>query len=172
MLDNGTSVQSHHKRVVSHTLCYPMDEQRQILLGRKLTGWQKGYLNGFGGKIMVNESTVNAAVRELQEESTLIAKPDDMKYRGYITFEFPDEFIDINVYMLYKWKGEPQKTIEMDPIWYPRTLVPYEQMKMNEHDHYWLKPMIESDTELIQAHFYFDGDRNLTKLKLQHDFIV
>ena len=45
-----------------------------ILLGMKKRGFGTGKWNGFGGKVEAGESNEQAALRELKEESSIIAK--------------------------------------------------------------------------------------------------
>ncbi len=48
-------------------------EKKEILLGMKKRGFGKGKWNGFGGKVSQNESVLEGAQRELQEEAGIRA---------------------------------------------------------------------------------------------------
>lgn len=54
-------------------LCFPVDAQGRVLLGRKKRGFGAGKWNGFGGKIEAGETIRQCAVRELREEAGLLA---------------------------------------------------------------------------------------------------
>ena len=53
------------------------------LIRKNRNDWQKGLLNGIGGKIELNESSVDAMKREFREEAGLVI--DDWKYYATIT---------------------------------------------------------------------------------------
>lgn len=44
------------------------------MLGLKKRGFGVGKYNGFGGKVCVNESIIDAAIRETQEEANITPK--------------------------------------------------------------------------------------------------
>ena len=48
-----------------------IQKNNQVLLGMKKRGFGVGKWNGFGGKVMKNESIINAAERELKEECNI-----------------------------------------------------------------------------------------------------
>jgi 8-oxo-dGTP pyrophosphatase MutT (NUDIX family) len=55
------------------TLCLTK-EDGMILLGMKKRGFGEGRWNGFGGKVEEGETIVEAAIREMKEESGLTVK--------------------------------------------------------------------------------------------------
>lgn len=67
-----------------YTLGFIFDTTLQkVLLVHKLTpDWQKGYLNGIGGKLEPGESSIDCMVREVQEESSLTISARDWTYIG------------------------------------------------------------------------------------------
>ena len=64
-------------------------EENRVLLGMKKRGFGVGKWNGFGGKLEPGETVVEAAARELEEESGLVVNTTDLGTGGikkYLTF--------------------------------------------------------------------------------------
>lgn len=80
----------------------------------------------FGGKVEEGETYTEAAVRELNEESGLIAEPHDLEHRGKLKFEFVNQqqevesVLSVNLYTISEEKvqGKPLETEEMRPRWF------------------------------------------------------
>lgn len=106
-----------NKKYRKYTLCL-VQKQNQILLGMKKKGFGEGYYNGFGGKVQENEKILDAAKRELYEESGLVAK--NIKKTGKIFFNFTNsnEGIDGTVFHVEEFEGNPIETYEMIPQWF------------------------------------------------------
>jgi 8-oxo-dGTP pyrophosphatase MutT (NUDIX family) len=116
----------------------------RLLLGRKKRGFGEGYFNGFGGKLEPGESTDQAAVRELCEESGLTATA--LEHVGVLTFVFDDQCErpwQVHVYAVPSWRGSPEETDEMAPIWFdaPGEL-PFGRMWAD--DRYWYPRFVEA----------------------------
>lgn len=105
------------KKYKKYTLCLVL-KQNKILLGMKKKGFGKGYYNGFGGKVEANEKILDAAKRELYEESGLIATK--IKKTGKIFFNFSNsmEGIEGTVFKIEEFEGTPIETDEMVPQWF------------------------------------------------------
>jgi 8-oxo-dGTP pyrophosphatase MutT (NUDIX family) len=58
-------------------------------LGFKKRGLGANRWNGFGGKVDINETIHDAAIREMEEESGL--KVSDIEFRGLIKFELGND---------------------------------------------------------------------------------
>lgn len=56
---------------------FSKDKQRVLLIKKKRPEWQKGLLNGIGGKIEKNETAYDAMIREFQEETGIVTEHDD-----------------------------------------------------------------------------------------------
>ena len=69
------------------TLVFPIDGHNRILLGCKKRGFGQGKYNGFGGKIEPGETFRQCAVRELYEESGLVANPQDLECVALFDFQ-------------------------------------------------------------------------------------
>jgi 8-oxo-dGTP diphosphatase len=98
------------------------DGRTEVLLGRKKTGLGSGNIVGLGGKIEAGETALDAVVREIFEESSLVVEPGDLTEMGLVKFAFPfreNWSQDSTVFVGSRWRGEPQESDEVSPGWYP-----------------------------------------------------
>lgn len=115
-------------------VCYLLREQEgvvQVLLGRKKHGLGKGYFVGLGGKLEPGESPVDAAVREVFEESGVAVAASDLEPRGLLTYHFPHREAwsqESSVFVCRTWAGEPAGSDELDPEWFALVDVPFAEM--------------------------------------------
>ena len=149
----------------SYTLifCFSTEEngKKRVLLGMKKRGFGCFKYNGFGGKIEAGETNEEGALRELQEESSLIA--NKLTNRGYLVFKMHDsrKIMKVHVYSCDDFTGMPTETEEMKPQWFDVDSVPYEKMWLD--DKYWLPYLIHEnknpDNKSILGRFdYSDED--------------
>lgn len=134
----------------------------KVLLGMKKRGFGAGYFNGFGGKVEANETILEAAVRELQEESGVI--PVSMEKRGVLTFHFDDnpQPWEVHVYHVGDYSGEPCETEEMAPTWFSLTDIPYD--KMWQDDPIWYPEFLQG--RHFKGEFYFHNTHTLVSHSL------
>ncbi|KKP70294.1 hypothetical protein A2X44_01125 [candidate division CPR3 bacterium GWF2_35_18] len=143
------------------TLCYLLQQDR-VLLGRKKKGFGFNYYLGFGGKVEKGESILDAAIREVYEESCLILSPSSVHKVAVLNFYFPyleekqQPFWNqqVHVYLGKVWKGEPQETVEMIPNWFSLNKIPYENMW--DDAKYWLKDVLTGEN--LIGNFLFTKD--------------
>jgi 8-oxo-dGTP diphosphatase/2-hydroxy-dATP diphosphatase len=148
------------------TLCCVYDD-KCILLGMKKRGFGAGRWNGFGGKVNEGETIEQAALRELDEEAGI--KPINIKKRGMLVFKFennglegnPD--IEVNIFSISEFKGEPKESEEMRPQWFLHNEIPYANMWPD--DIYWL-PMLFSGKN-FQGTFYFKDTNEIVSYELK-----
>lgn len=116
------------------------DGTKEVLLGMKKRGFGVGKWNGYGGKLEATETIEQCAVRELEEESGIVAK--DMTRKGYIVFKIFDvnKLLRVHVFETWDFAGEAVETEEMRPLWYKDTDVPFD--KMWGDDKYWLPTVL------------------------------
>ena len=132
-----------------------------ILLGMKKRGFGAGRWNGFGGKVKAGESLEAAAKRETVEECgiDIIA----LEAVGIHEFEFsskPGDVLEVHVFRIDAWNGEPVETEEMRPKWFPIQAIPYDQMWPD--DRLWLPFFLEG--KKFRTRFLFgEGDIVLEK---------
>ena len=109
------------------TLCLARKDN-QILLGMKKRGFGEGRWNGFGGKVESGETIIDAAKRELEEESGL--KALELKERGAVDFHFLDtgKVMEVHIFNVLRYDGEVIETEEMRPQWFDVDKIPFEKM--------------------------------------------
>lgn len=138
-----------------HTLCMVF-KGNQILLGMKKRGFGVGRWNGFGGKVEEGESVEQGAIRELEEESGV--KAQAVQKVGVLNFSFNSEprILEVHVFKVSSFTGEPKETDEMKPEWFSFDTVPFEQMWPD--DKYWFPYLPEG--KLFKGSFLFDRPSN------------
>ena len=133
------------------------DGARQVLLGRKKTGLGSGNIVGLGGKIEAGETALQAIVREIEEESSLVVRPSDVAQVGFIRYAFPfreNWSQDSTVFVVDAFSGTPQESDELVPDWYDVTELPLEGMW--DDAKYWLPQVLAGET--VHASFTFGED--------------
>lgn len=125
----------------------------KILLGMKKRGFGAGRWNGFGGKIQKGEGIEDAAKRELQEEAGLTA--EEMTEQGLLEFEFrgDPQTLEVHVFRVDRFTGEPRETEEMRPQWFPVGEIPYDAMWPD--DRHWVPLFL--DKKKFRGKFLFEG---------------
>ena len=158
------------KRVVC-TLVFPM-RNGSVMLGIGKRGVSKGRRNGPGGKQDENETIVECAIRELNEEAGLQAEAEDLEYRGCVTFLWQSDApgigvagakeVEVHMFALKHWAGEPQESAAMgDYRWYPFNDAPYADMMPGER--YWLPAFLMR--RMVSGTITYDANANV----LAHD---
>lgn len=130
--------------MLSNVLVLPLDRpQHRVLLGLKKLGFGAGKYVGFGGKLETGETLAMAAVRELREESSLLAKPQNLWYAAQLEFLFPalpEWNRSVHVFRLEFWEGEPEESSEVRPRWFGLDELPLNQMWADVP--YWLPQVL------------------------------
>lgn len=145
------------------TLCFLIRDD-EILLAMKKRGFGVGRWNGVGGKPDGTETILETAIREAQEEISVI--PKDMEVVGILDFYFannPDWNQQVFAYFSKTWEGEPMETEEMKPQWYKKDSLPFDSMWPD--DDYWLKPVLNGSK--VKAEFLFGENDSI----LDHNVI-
>lgn len=133
----------------------PETEASEVLLGMKKRGFGVGKWNGFGGKLEPNETIEEAAIRELQEESGLLAK--ELSRIGYLVFKMNEssKIMRVHVYTARSWEGTEYETEEMRPQWYKESELPFNHMWPD--DPYWM-PYLLQNKSFVGRFEYEDDD--------------
>ena len=144
------------------TLLFVLEaEANRILLIEKKRGLGAGKVNAPGGRIEPNESPIDCAARELQEELCVTAT--GLVEHGELSFHFLDGYmLHCHVFRADQCLGEPTETDEAAPLWTPLDAIPFARMWAD--DALWLPILIAGDT--FHGRFIFDGDR-----MVDHDLV-
>ena len=122
----------------------------QVLLIHKKRGLGAGKINGPGGRLEINETPKECAIRETIEE--LCITPLHVKAAGQLFFHAEDmPRIHAYVFTATDYTGTPTETDEAIPIWYEKQDVPYDAMW--EDDRYWLPQVL--DNKVVEGWFTF-----------------
>jgi 8-oxo-dGTP diphosphatase / 2-hydroxy-dATP diphosphatase len=144
-------------------------KENQLLLGMKKRGFGEGRWNGFGGKVGEGESIEKAALREVTEEVGIV--PREMLEVGVLTFSFENEekVLEVHVFTVTSYDGEPVESEEMRPEWFEIENIPYEQMWPD--DIHWLPLLIAG--KKFKGSFLFDrpSDSKYTSKILRQEII-
>ncbi len=144
------------------TLVLVFNPQNQILLCMKKRGFGVWKFNGAGGKVEAGEAILEAASRELYEETKIQISPEHFENHGHIYFIFPDKpdwDQDMTVFVAKEYSWEFEETEEMKPQWFDISDIPYE--KMWEDDAIWLPRVLQGET--VEYRFEFNIDGHITK---------
>ncbi|WP_120337601.1 8-oxo-dGTP diphosphatase [Cryobacterium soli] len=129
----------------------------QVLLGRKKKGLGLGNIVGLGGKLEPGESALEAAVREVQEESGLIVSADALTAMGVLTYLFPHKPAwsqRSNVFVTDRFTGTPRESDELNPVWFTIADLPVDEMW--DDARHWLPGVLAGVP--VEATFTFGED--------------
>lgn len=108
------------------TLMFILQKDRMLLIMKK-RGLGAGYFNAPGGRLEPDETPMECAIRETQEE--LCITPHDPEHAGTLQFQFSDGFsIHGEVFTATQFSGEPTETDEATPHWFHIDRLPWENM--------------------------------------------
>lgn len=151
------------------TLCLLMkgNPPEQVLLGFKKEGFGAGKYTGFGGKVELGETVAEAAIRELEEETGISVREEDLRSMGCLAFHFPAKPAwsqMVHVFVAWRWQGSLRESREMSPTWFSVHEIPFEQMWQDGA--HWLPRILAGES--IQAWFTFQPDNEtIDSLEIQ-----
>ena len=125
----------------------------EVLLGMKKRGFGAGRWNGFGGKVKEGEENIEQGMfREMFEESSI--KALNMQKVGILDFSFENDpkILEVHIFKVTEFKGEPTESEEMKPQWFSLDQIPFEQMWSD--DIYWFPFLLNG--KFFKGEFLFD----------------
>jgi 8-oxo-dGTP diphosphatase len=130
-----------------------------VLLGLKKTGFGTGKIVSLGGHIEHGESVVQAAVREVREESGILVEPVDLRGLGVIAFRFPARpqwDLLVTVFVADRFSGKPEESDEITPEWFPVDQLPY--ARMWDDARYWVPRILAGERVTADITFAQDSE--------------
>ena len=125
------------KKVLTLCVIHTAD---QILLGMKKKGFGAGRWNGFGGKVEAGETIEAAARRETFEEVGLVAEQLDPFGVLEFSFQQNNETLEVHVFRVLTYRGQPKESDEMAPRWFALNEIPFDEMWAD--DRHWLPQLL------------------------------
>ena len=92
---------------------YDQSAKKVALIKKLQPAWQKGFLNGIGGKIEEGETSTDAMCREFKEETGVETDTDEWKL--FATVHKPDEYF-VYFYFAKTDKVYNVKTVEAEEV--------------------------------------------------------
>lgn len=137
------------------TLCF-LVKKDEVLLAMKKRGFGIGKWNGVGGKLNPGETIEQAMIREAQEEISVTLL--SLNPVASISFLFPEDKRswnqEVHVFLSDQWQGDPQESEEMQPQWFRKDSLPFDQMWQD--DSFWLPKVLNG--KKLKAEFIFDSE--------------
>jgi len=137
------------------TVCHIFD-RGYLLLQLKSAGlFGEGKWNGVGGKLRAGELPVEAAMREVLEETDLVVS--NLRSHGILSFYFGQKKkVDwlVHVFSTRSFQGHLTPSDEGSLKWFAIEDIPYDAMWQD--DRHWLPLLLEG--KVFQGVFYFNKD--------------
>lgn len=137
-------------------------EDNKILLCMKKRWFWAWLYNWAWWKLENWETLVEGMIRELEEETTLKTKQEDIINHWVLHFFFEENWDwdqDVNIFIIKDYEWIPQETEEMKPEWFDIDKIPYEEMW--EDDYIWLPEVL--NWEKVEYNFWFWKDWKMKK---------
>ena len=136
------------KKVMTLVVVY---NDEKILLAMKKRGFGAGRWNGYGGKVLDSETIEESAKREFEEESGVSVEELINRGKLIFTFENNNDELEVNLFSIKDFKGEPVETEEMKPQWFLHSEIPYDAMW--SEDPHWIPEFLQGKNVRGSVHF-------------------
>lgn len=149
--------EKEEKTLIEGTVVYPRRDDGALLFAMKTRKIGEGCWNGYGGGKEGEETIEETAVRELEEESGLIVRIEDLekiavqrayshKSDGRVVFAL------VHFYVARNCTGEVKETPEMiTPTWFLPHEIPWDELM--PADKLWLPRVFAGERLVVTVHY-------------------
>lgn len=145
------------KTIIEATVVFPVRSDGALLFAKKTMKIGEGCWNGYGGGREGDEAIETTAVRELEEESGLVARVENLEriavLRVYNTkTDGRMVFGLVHVYVASHCSGEVKETPEMTtPTWFRPEDIPLDELMLA--DRFWLLQALDGKKLVVTVHY-------------------
>jgi 8-oxo-dGTP pyrophosphatase MutT (NUDIX family) len=149
----------------------------ELVLARKNRRGKTSYGKrlGFGGGIDSGESALDALIREVYEEASVLIKPEYAEKVAHVTFhnlkkDGSEVDCEVTVYLVHDWWGEVLAKDGMDDAhFYILKKLPYREMPIA--DPMWM-PLVLSRRKIFGEFWYGPGQEYMYRTAEIHDLVI
>jgi ADP-ribose pyrophosphatase YjhB (NUDIX family) len=160
-------MKEEEKVIFTATVCLPIKDRR-VLLGMKTRKIGVGCWNGYGGGVEDDETITECAIRELEEESGLITKLEDLEKVAIVDFHNEKSdgsvFVSrVHFFLVKNWRGEPIETEDgamVAPTYFNINDLPYDKMMPADKEFF---PLILNGKKVIAKSYYSPFQKELKR---------
>lgn len=155
--------------LIPAVVCFPVRGEDVLLIHRVKTsdGLGQDLVSGIGGKVgddeaFKNETHDEALIREVWEEIGI--KPTKYQKVGRVRFLWetkPKWNMDVVIYIVDEWEGEPIETEVAKPVWHKIANLPKENMW--EDNLHWVPKVLSG--EKVDAVFLYGPDKTIIETR-------
>lgn len=153
------------KVLFNATVCLLIKEGK-VLLALKTRKIGAGCWNGYGGGIENGETPISCAIRELEEESGVKTKPENLEKVAIVNFHNTKSdgtvFISrVHFFLVNGWEGELIETEEMtNPTFFDIYNLPFDKMMPADREYF---PLILNGKKVLVESYYSPFQKELTR---------
>lgn len=153
------------KKVRKAAKCYLIKEDKVLVTRYKEKNLKDGYYDIPGGKIEDGELAMNAAIREVKEETDVTVK--NLKYSGNLIVEYPNRIFDFDIFVTNDFEGTP-KDFEANEAF----MIEIEELLKNEKvlsnvlllDRFFINGLIDEETN-FNMYIRVEENENILEVK-------
>ena len=112
-----------------------------------------------GGKIEDGETSSQASIREVKEETGI--QIISQKYKGNVIIEYPNMIFDFDVYIVKEYDGIPAEFAENDSMW-----INIDELLKKDKKFASIEILKYINLEDIKLKIYVDENHNLLKVEM------
>ena len=155
-----------NKPVRKATRCFIINNKKVMVINYKEPHRRAGWYDIPGGKIEKDEISIQTAIREVFEETTLIV--DKLERKGNLIVEYPDRIFDFEVFVAKQFNGVPadlqensSEWIEIDELLSKHNIFANIQLLSPKYIKY-----LKDDSSDFKMHIFIDTDENIESIEV------